>query len=228
MGAPVGATGIVACSSGKPGSQGSSASTFHASVTGGYSYTDLVFFDGAEIGFSKASVLASSDFLLSSRVLLSIGAGGVFFGELALPHASDRALSPGWIGSFAATFRVVEDKGYVPYVLLTGSAGVLRAAIREEPTDRPGIRGTYTGVDLRFGVTVGKTFANVVSPYVAARVFGGPVIWSEGGTDALGSDLYHFQPAVGLSLVLPAHMDLFAEGQPWFERGFTVGVGLRN
>lgn len=205
--------------------------TFHASVSGGYGYTDLVFFEEGQIGFRKASTLYSSDFFVAPRVLLSVGAGGVFFGELTVPYAPgrgrDRALAPGWVASVAATFRVVEDHGAVPYVLLTESAGVLRSAVRETPTDVPGARGTYTGIDLRFGVTVGKTFAHVVSPYVAARVFGGPVFWTE-EKDALGSDLYHFQPAVGLSLLLPAHMDLFAEAQPWFERGFTFGVGLSN
>lgn len=204
-------------------------------MTGGYTYTDLVFLDGSELGFSKASALYSSDFLLSPSVLLSVGAGGVFFGELELPkdllRGGDRSLSPGWIASFAATFRVLKDEGALPYVLLTASASAMRSAIREAPTElsgsTAGARGSYTGIDLRFGVTVGKTFANVVSPYVAARLFGGPVIWTE-QDDELGSDLYHFQPALGVALVLPAHLDLFAECQPWFERGFTVGVGLSN
>lgn len=213
------------------GAEATDASTFHASVTGGYAYTDLVFLDGSELGFSKASTLYSSDFLLSPSVLLSVGAGGVFFGKLELPpslrRGDDRSLVPGWIASFAATFRVVKDEGALPYVLLSASASALRSAIREQPAELPGVRGSYTGIDLRFGVTVGKTFADVVSPYVAARVFGGPVIWTE-QDDELGSDLYHFQPALGLSLVLPAHLDLFAECQPWFERGFTVGVGLSN
>lgn len=237
MSAPVGATGIVACSSkshtnGAGASSGAAPTTFHASVSGGYSYSDLIFFDGDEVGFEKASVLYGSDFVLSPRVLLSIGAGGVFFGRLTLPpklgRGRDRSLAPGWIASVAATFRVVDDQGPVPYVLLTASAGAMHAATREHPTELPGVRGAYTGVDLRFGVTIGKTFADVVSPYIAARVFGGPVIWSEAGEARLGSDLYHFQPAFGLSLILPQGLDVFAEGQPWFERGFVVGIGLRN
>lgn len=236
MSAPVGATGIVACSgTSHAGAKDGSApapTTFHASLSAGYSYSDLIFFDGDEIGFEKASLMYGSDFVLSKRVLFSIAAGGVFNGHLRLPtklgRGRDRSLAPGWIASAAATFRVVDDEGAVPYVLLTASAGAMRSATRERPTEDVGVRGAYTGVDLRFGVTIGKTFADVVSPYIAARLFGGPVIWSEGGDDRLGSDLYHFQPAFGLSLILPEKLDLFAEGQPWFERGFVVGVGLRN
>lgn len=198
----------------------------------GYSYTNLLFFDGAELGLSKTSVLYGSDFVLSPRAILSFGAGAVFFGELDVPpdlgRGNDLSLAPGWIGTMAATFRVVEDEGALPYVLLTPSAGVLHARTRERPTEAPGLRGAYTGVDLRFGVTVGKTFANTVSPYVAARVFGGPILWSDGEDTTLGSDLYHFQPALGLAVVLPQGVDLFAEWQPWFERGFTLGMGLRN
>lgn len=237
MSAPVGATGIVACSGtshagATDGSAPPAPATFHASLSAGYSYSDLVFFDGGEVGFEKASLMYGSDFVISQRVLISVGAGGVFFGNLTLPpklrRGRDRSLAPGWIASAAATFRVVDERGNVPYVLLTASAGAMHAATRERPTEQSGVRGAYTGVDLRFGVTIGKTFADVVSPYIAARLFGGPVIWSEEGEDRLGSDLYHFQPAFGLSLLLPEKVDVFAEGQPWFERGFVVGVGLRN
>jgi hypothetical protein len=164
---------------------------------------------------------------MSDRVSLTIGAGSLVLGHITWAHGS-RALGPGWLGSFSASFRVVDEKRIVPYVLLAASTSATGTVTRQRPTDEPGARGTYIGVDFRFGVTLGKTFARVFSPYIAARVFGGPVIWHERGTTMVGTDIYHFQPAIGAAFLLPAHLDLFVEGQPYFERGVSGGIGIRN
>ena len=64
-----------------------------------------------------------------------------------------------------------------------------------------------------------------MSPYAAARVFGGPILWSEGDEHRLGTDRYHVQIAGGVSLRL-GPVDVFAEGAPLGERSLSAGLGV--
>ena len=59
--------------------------------------------------------------------------------------------------------------------------------------------------------------------YLAGRVFGGPVNWEFQGSDVTGSDVHHYQLAVGGALQV-GKAGLFAEWSALGEKGFTAGV----
>lgn len=80
-------------------------------------------------------------------------------------------------------------------------------------------------LDLRVGAVAGWTFAERVSPYLAGRVFGGPISWEYDGAAVTGTDDYHYQPAVGVALSL-SPLDINAEWAFLGERGFSAGVGV--
>jgi hypothetical protein len=84
----------------------------------------------------------------------------------------------------------------------------------------------YEALDLRLGVIVGTTLWDVWSPYVSARVFGGPVFWRYAGEAVTGTDAYHYQVGAGFALALPQHWSLFAEGSPLGERAVAVGISV--
>ncbi|MDB4940658.1 MAG: uncharacterized protein JWP97_192 [Labilithrix sp.] len=85
---------------------------------------------------------------------------------------------------------------------------------------------TFTAGDLRAGVIVGKTFGDVLTPYVTGRVFGGPIYWHLDGASVTGTDLYKYQAGGGVSLaLLRRRLDVFAEGIALGERGFAAGLG---
>ncbi len=185
-------------------------------------------------------MLYESDFLPTPRVSISLAAGALVTGalsadsdgkpsEFTLPHGR-RAMGPGPIASVGASFRVVDEKRVIPYVVISTSVAGLGTETRATNVDdtKKGGRGSYDAFDFRVGVTVGKTFANLVSPYLALRAFGGPVFFADQGKTSVGTDIYHVQPAVGLALILPAHLDAFLEAAPYFERGFNGGIGVRN
>ena len=83
--------------------------------------------------------------------------------------------------------------------------------------------------DLRLGGTVGWTLFDAVTPYVAARLFGGPVFWHPmpDGEQEGGSDRYHVKLAAGLSANLPAGFYLSAEYAPVGELGMSAELGVR-
>lgn len=237
MTAPVGATGVIACS----GDAGPTVQVkqktsvrFRLSAAAGWSRSDLVFDEGT-LAFTKTSVVAAGDFFLGDRFSLQLASGAFISGTLGPTKRSGeekaRDLGPGWLAAGSASWTLVKDEGIVPAVVISSTVAGARAALRRKP--EPGIsadataRGSYLGVDFRFGVTVAKLLYSVVSPYASLRVFGGPVILRENEVSQLGTDRYHVQPAFGAVFLLEHGLDVFAEGSPFFERGFVAGVGFR-
>ena len=202
-----------------------------ASVGIGLSHSDLVFSDGTAFAVKKSSLVYATDFVFSDRFAAEIAAGALIDGSLRLTGGKSlspiRSLGPGWVGAASASWTVLKQDHFIPYVVLSGTFAATRTRVRAEPTRGVGSRGSYLGVDFRFGATVGETFWNALSPYLALRVFGGPVILTDAGKPVLGTDKYHVQPAVGALILLGRGLDLFAEGAPVLERGLTAGVGLR-
>jgi hypothetical protein len=137
--------------------------------------------------------------------------------------AAEHAIGAGWVSALAYSYRLLDERGARPFVLLSGSFG---ATSSTTTLDTPGAHTERLfAVDLRAGVAAGYTIAGKLHPYAALRAFGGPISWRIDRDDALGSDDYHYQPALGLVLTLPP-VDLHVEGAFVGERQILVGAGL--
>jgi hypothetical protein len=202
-----------------------------------YTSTTLLFGDGRRADLTRHAVFGSGQIPLdrAGRLSLQIGAGGIVRGELVHGAATD-TLGPGLAVASGLAWRVVEPREALPFVQLTGTLGVTHALTRTDDrgtrTDgstSPGARAetsTFTAFDVRLGAIVGKTFADLVTPYVTARAFGGPILWRFDGASVTGTDLYKYQLGGGLSLALAkGRLDLFAEGIGLGERGVAAGIG---
>lgn len=193
-----------------------------AALTGAFSRSYLTF-DGEDMTFDRGAAVASAD-LFFGRFDLTFGAGSLFAGKLDGDLAS-YDLDFGWVASAGLSWRVLDDRGSLPYVVLAISLGGASAGTARASGDGPD-RGSYLGLDVRFGATVGKTFFGWFSPYASLRVFGGPIFWTLGDETKTGTDRFHFQGALGAVFLLPGHVDLFVEGQPGAEMGGLGGVGV--
>jgi hypothetical protein len=142
--------------------------------------------------------------------------------EVARVH---HEMSPGWLATLSGSWRVVNGVGSAPFVLLSATLGAAGARTEEVAAGETETAG-YTAMDLRLGVAVGKTFFQVLSPYAAARVFGGPIFWRFRGEDRTGTDRHHYQLGLGVAVSLPRRFDVFAEGAPLGERAATIGAGV--
>jgi hypothetical protein len=131
-------------------------------------------------------------------------------------------MSPGPTGGVTASFRALDEGAVPPFILLGASAA---AALAWTTPAGGGASTTFTAFDVRIGAAVGKTIADVVTPYALARAFGGPVLWSIAGAQATGTDAYHYQLGLGLVVRL-GRVDVVAEGVPLGERAVVVGVGV--
>jgi hypothetical protein len=134
-------------------------------------------------------------------------AGGAFDG-----HLGTTSLGGGGTASVAASWLVLEQAKWWPFVQL--SASISASLAQASPT-------LYSAFDARLGVVAGYTLWERFTPYLTARVFGGPVYFA-GQT---GSDLHHYQVGVGFVVGLPKGFDVSAELVPLGEQRVTASVG---
>ena len=202
-----------------------------------FTSTTILFGDGRRAELTRHAVLGSVQIPLTSSGSLSalIGAGGIAGGTLEHGAARD-TIGPGFAGFSGIAWRAVDGRNALPFVQLTATLSVSHALTR---TDDLGTRtdGTispraqpdspkFTALDLRIGAVAGKTIADVFTPYVTARAFGGPISWRFDGAEVTGTDLYKYQLGGGLSLaVFDRRFDVFVEGIALGERGVSAGIG---
>ncbi len=200
------------------GGDGDEERPWRVGVNGAYSATKLVFSSGGgsvDASFAKYAVMASVDRRLGDRWTVGGGIGTTVTGDIDVNGVTS-TISPGPLGAITASFRPIDEGTVAPFVLLSAS---LAASLSWAASS------SLSAFDVRLGVAAGKTIADVVTPYVLARAFGGPVLWSIAGASATGTDAYHYQLGGGVSVRL-GRVDLVAEGVPLGERAVVVGAGL--
>lgn len=169
----------------------------------------------------------AASFMIERRIsdTVTVGGGaGVGLPGYLEAGGERYSIGPGWLLSAAMSWRLLEGRKSLPFLLLSASLGASGASTESIYAVAPA--APLIALDIRAGLLVGKTFWDALSPYAAARVFGGPVFWERHGESVVGTDTRHFQVAVGVSSALPGGLDLFAEVAPLGERAVTIGAGL--
>jgi hypothetical protein len=223
MSPPVGATGIQTCNdTGDADTSSRPSNRWRVGANlGGFSSTLKV--SGHDVDIREAATTVTLDAKTSDRVTLQAGLGAILAGRLDVDGTSHDVL-PGWLVAGAIAYRLYDGGGAAPFVLLNGSIGVASARTRQRDVVDPPT-ATLTSVDVRIGVAVGWTIAGVLSPYVAARAFGGPVSWSLAGQSVTGTDRYHYQIGAGLALRMGDRFDAYVEAAPLGEKRASLGLG---
>ncbi len=185
----------------------------------GYSHTIIDFGGHPDIDISRHLALASAEYRVSPRVSLSLTLGAVLAGDTGLHSVG--VIKPGIVGAFAASWRVLDQRGYRPFIVLTATVAATSTPIQTALAENQ-----FTALDFRAGIIVGETFWRVFTPYAVGRLFGGPVFYRFGEQNVLGNDRYHFQLGAGAVVALGRRVDLFFEGIPLGEQALSGGVGV--
>jgi hypothetical protein len=214
---------VIHCSGEGDGAAAGVAPRFRVGASYGAAGTNLLFEGAIRTAMVRTALSASFDYQLRPTTTLSFGAGVGTGGSLTA-HGVHYSIDPGWLVTSSYARRLVDGAGARPFVILGLSFGASGASTHVSAA-RNAASAPFYAFDFRAGITVGKSFFNVLSPYAAARLFGGPVIWKLEGATALGTDVYHYQLAAGLVTALPRGFDVFVEGAPLGERAFALGGG---
>lgn len=174
--------------------------------------TDL-FVDGDRtVSLRERQVLAGLGWRLSDSWSMHVGAGGIVDGAIG-----GDALAGGAVASVQATWRALDGGGGRPFVDLT-----IMFAGAWSSTEG----GYLAALDLRGGATVGWLIADAVSPYLAVRAFGGPVLWEHDGVSSTATDWYHHQIAIGASVLIARRLGLYVDWAAFGERAVSAGVSV--
>ena len=176
-----------------------------------------IIFDGVHVPLRETATTLTLGHFATARFGWSITAGGIVAGSV-----DGRDVHGGGTIGASVSWLPIYEQASRPFVGFSASLGTaLMRATADDNSTR-----SWSAWDLRGGVIVGKTFARHVTPYVAARVFGGPVFWFRDGASATGSDRYHVTTGLGVTLRLPARLDLTLEAMPLGEQSATAGLTL--
>jgi len=196
-----------------------------ARVFASYSFTSttILFGDPRRADLVRSAAFVGAEMPVGDRgMTLRFGAGGVIDGHLALGNGGRARLGPGPTGFFGFGLPIIANRGAIPFVQLSATLAATRVA-----TLGPGRNEgpSFTAFDLRTAATAGYQFDWFV-PYVAGRVFGGPIFYRYAGEAVTGTDLNKYQVAGGFAASLfRRSLDLFVEGVPLGERGVSAGFG---
>ena len=188
-------------------------------ISGLYTSTRLRFSDRLYAEQVRYATLATLAYLPTSKLVLQAGVGAAFGGSLSLPNG-EYQFSPGPVALVGADFRAFDDGRY--FLLLTSGLSLTTARTRASG-DRS---ESYRAFDLRLGAQFGLELARGVRPYVAGRVFGGPIFWRYEGEAVTGTDTHHYQLGAGLAVRVSKALNVFAEGMPLGEQALALGAGL--
>lgn len=158
----------------------------------------------AHLSLQQMAVSGAFEWRATRAWSLQFSAGGLF-----RAHLGDVQQGGGGVVGVAASYLLLDQAKWWPFVQLSGSVSF------------SAMQADYRALDFRAGVVAGYTILERVTPYLAARAFGGPVFTL--GT--VGTDLYHYQFGVGLVVGLPKGLDLSAELVPLGEQRLTAAVG---
>jgi len=181
----------------------------------------LRFSGGRELDISQLAVTASVGQTRPSRLSLRASAGIVIDGSLE-GEGRTHDIGPGFLVAASIAKQWAAGDWFV-----TGSFSV--SASRTTTTEQltGASRETLVAVDLaRGGVIAGRRFG-LVSPYVLARAFGGPVFWQLDDTDVTGTDVHHFQIGAGTSLTTASGFSLLVDVAALGERSASLGMSLK-
>jgi hypothetical protein len=176
----------------------------------------------------RSAFFSTLEWRATPRWNLRSGLGMSWFGGLGDSDATVyEGINPGVVATLGASYVAIQGSRKSPFLLLDAQ---LSANYASTSSTSVALRDTsptpYSAYDLRFGVVFGMTFFRFLTPYALARVFGGPVLWSIDDEPVVGSDKYHYQLGLGVSVTVFSRLDFFLEGVGLGERGGTAGLGI--
>ncbi|CAN5261933.1 hypothetical protein BH09MYX1_BH09MYX1_17760 [soil metagenome] len=203
----------------------------------GLTQTALFFGDGRRADTTRGTSLLTWEHSFAHTWTLQVGLGVLLGGTIdtAFAHAIFR---PGFLAAATLTHRIFEPANGArdgrPFILTSYTLSFATTTSKAGASDSIG----YTALDFRFGLIVGTTFAGMITPYAALRIFGGPAFWrwtdGTGATNGVvGTDAYKYEAGGGVVVSLGVRdgshggrVGFFIDGSFVGERNVRAGASI--
>ena len=158
--------------------------------------------------------------LLDDRWTLRASAGAVLDGTLESENHTVYDIEPGGFVAVGLEYHATPGDGVKPFVDMSLFLGSLWTQTVSPDSET---QASYFAADARLGARAGWTVKDNTFPYAAIRVFGGPVHWEWDGEDVTGTDIHHYQIAVGTAVQLK-RLGIYFEWAGFGEQGMSAGL----
>ena len=182
--------------------------------------TALKFGGGADTDLELSTAIVAASYPVGERTLVRAGGGWVHDGTLATPGEETFTFESGGLAFAGVDRRLGDGDGWKPSTDLSFTLGFTwgrTVGTGEADAD-------YRAADLRVGGRATWIVGRSFFPYADLRLFGGPVSWDRESGSRTGSDVHHYQFALGAALKL-GPVVLAVEGAPAGEMGASAGIG---
>lgn len=180
------------------------------------------FDDNREVDVEMTTVSLSGAWLINDSWTVRAGLGVILDGELKPDAGTTHDVKPGGLAAVGLEYRALIGDGYTPFIdlslFLSGSWTETVDPITDSKT-------SYFASDIRLGARAGWNVKGNIFPYVAARVFGGPVKWELDGEDVTGTDIHHYQLALGTAVQL-GQVGVYVEWAGLGEQALSAGLSM--
>lgn len=180
----------------------------------------LRFDDDQEVDVSMTLFSISGAYFFQSGWTVRASVGALLDGSLQPTPQTSHDFETGFLASAGVEYSVRPNRGWAPSVDLSLFFGGLWT---ETLASSGNLKTDYSAYDARLGAMAGWSITGATFGYVAGRVFGGPVNWELGGEEVTGTDINHYQLAVGAAVQI-APVAIFAEWAPLGEKGWSAGL----
>ena len=177
-------------------------------------------FDGSEeVDVEMNTISLAGSWRLNESWSIRVGLGLITDGTLQPDNQAAYTIKPGGLMAVGIEHLYHLGEGYIP--TLDYSVFLSAASTKiESPTTQN--ETSYFSSDFRVGGRASWNINGQVFPYFSGRVFGGPVSWELDGVEVIGSDIHHYQFALGTALQFGS-LGTFAEWAGVGEKAMSLG-----
>lgn len=182
--------------------------------------TTIRFEGDRDVDVEMSSVSVSGAWLINEQWSVRAAGGILTGGKLVPGKGMTHDVDSGGLAAVGGEYRALAGDRGVPYVDLSLTLGWSWAkTVASGATDKT----DYSAFDTRLGGRAGWLINGKFFPYGAVRIFGGPVNWELDGEDVTGSDIHHYQIALGASYQV-GPVGIYAEWAGLGEKAFSAGL----
>jgi len=162
----------------------------------------------------------SGSWQVNSKWAIRGGLGVILDGNLTASNDIAQNVTPGGLIAIGFEYLGIIGEGYMPFLdlslFLSGSTTEIENPITMTKTN-------YVSSDLRLGGRASWNLNGRLFPYVSARLFGGPVSWILNGKNVTGTDIHHYQFALGTAIQF-GQVGTFVEWAGLGEKALSIGM----